>query len=97
MCRERGAIAIFASVNDIHLNTGETSSENVEVLISLVNRADGFSKCLNAISIGKVVYDPGYRIDDASSSTPRVKARSQFRIAAPDLPLLYESFTSLKI
>jgi len=39
---------------------------------------------------GKVYYDPGIKLENASTS-PRTKQRSQFRIKSANLPALYHS------
>jgi hypothetical protein len=51
-----------------------------------------FTKYLNAMQAGMVVYDPGPKLTDASSDRSRVKARSQFRISVKNLSILYEKF-----
>ncbi len=55
-----------------------------------VFRGEGteFPLFLKALSAGAVCYDPGLKLENAST-TPRIKARSQFRILARDLNLLY--------
>jgi len=44
---------------------------------------------LNAVNEGKVYYDPGIKLEDASTSKPKTKKRSQFRVVSKDLPALY--------
>lgn len=51
-----------------------------------------FSRYLRALSIGKVVFDPGSKIDGVDSVSPKVKARSQFRVARRHVSHLYERF-----
>ena len=48
-------------------------------------------RLLSALASGKVYYDPGIKLEDATTR-PRVKRRSQFRIASKNLGELYESF-----
>ena len=50
-----------------------------------------FSRYLTALAAGKVVFDPGSKIDGVDSVTPKVKARSQFRVAKRELSSLYET------
>lgn len=52
----------------------------------------GVSKLLGAISAGKIFYDPGITMKDASGSRRPIKRRSQFRVNAANLPCLYESY-----
>ena len=49
-----------------------------------------FLHFLRAMSEGKVYYDPGIKLEDASTDHPKPKRRSQFRIKSADLPLLYD-------
>lgn len=56
-----------------------------------------FSRYLNALANGLVVFDPGSKIDGAETEKPRVKARSQFRVAKGKLSVLYESFESVNL
>jgi hypothetical protein len=51
-----------------------------------------FGRFLKAMSVGHVYYDPGIKLESASTSHPAVKRRSQFRIAFPDLRTLYHKF-----
>ena len=51
-----------------------------------------FTKYLNAMQAGMVVYDPGPKLTDASTDHSKVKARSQFRISVRNLSVLYEKF-----
>lgn len=49
-----------------------------------------FSLFLNAVSNGVVYYDPGIKIEKASSNSPLIKRRSQFRINHKQLSALYK-------
>jgi hypothetical protein len=51
-----------------------------------------FGRFLKAMSVGQVYYDPGIKLESASTPHPVVKRRSQFRIAFPDLRVLYHRF-----
>lgn len=42
-----------------------------------------------------VCYDPGIKMEEASSERPKIKRRSQFRVAFDELPLLYRRFESV--
>ena len=48
-----------------------------------------FLKFLAGIASGKVYYDPGIKIEKASSKKPLIKRRSQFRVKPIDLKHLY--------
>ena len=45
---------------------------------------------LKAFASGSVYYDPAIKVEEASSEKPKIKRRSQFRVAHADLPRLYE-------
>lgn len=59
-------------------------------IIMLYENTD-FLRFLSAIDAGSIVYDPGLKIEAASSPAPRMKRRSQFRIRQALLPALYAS------
>ncbi|MGA7256644.1 MAG: MvaI/BcnI family restriction endonuclease [Terracidiphilus sp.] len=44
---------------------------------------------LDAVSDGAVYYDPGIKMENASTARPQIKRRSQFRIKSAQIPLLY--------
>ena len=46
-------------------------------------------RLLRAVADGKVYYDPGVKLEGASSSSPTIKRRSQFRVGLADLERLY--------
>jgi hypothetical protein len=56
-----------------------------------------FSKFLTAMDKGRVVFDPGSKIEGIASGSPRVKARSQFRILRRDLASLYDTVESVEL
>ena len=48
-----------------------------------------FNRLLKAIASGLVYYDPGVKLESASSRTPVTKRRSQFRVRSVDISALY--------
>lgn len=56
-----------------------------------------FEKLLNGLATGAVYYDPGSKVTDASTTKPRVKARSQFRIGRKNLAQLYDRFSEVPL
>lgn len=56
-----------------------------------------FQLFLSATADGLVYYDPGIKIENATSQNPKIKKRSQFRIAHKNLSKLYQKFESLKL
>jgi hypothetical protein len=56
-----------------------------------------FEYFLKAISDGKVVYDPGIKLEKQVSGNWKAKARSQFRINFKDLASLYENFEEVDV
>lgn len=51
---------------------------------------------LKAVSAGKIYYDPGIKLENAST-LPRIKRRSQFRIRSVDLPDLYYNMKTVNL
>lgn len=47
---------------------------------------------LSATAAAAVYYDPGIKLENASSEKPKIKKRSQFRISPKNLPTLYSHF-----
>ena len=52
---------------------------------------------LKAFAAGKIYYDPAVKIEDASSSKPKIKRRSQFRVAHSDLMQLYQRHETVRL
>jgi len=63
----------------------------------LLGERTDFEKYLRALASGAVVFDPGSKVDGLATSRPRVKARSQFRIAKKRLSILYENFDEIDL
>lgn len=53
-------------------------------------RGADFTLVLTALNNGWVVYDPGIKLENASSSSPKTKQRSQFRVKVATLSALYQ-------
>lgn len=51
-----------------------------------------FGRFIGALFSGKVYYDPGIKMEGASTPRPLLKRRSQFRIKFEDLSSIYERF-----
>ena len=62
-----------------------------------LGRQTDFLRFLGATSLGHVVYDPGIKVENNSSSKPREKRRSQFRIPFGHLDELYADFTAFDV
>ncbi len=56
-----------------------------------------FELFLTSMQEGKVFYDPGIKLEGASSYSPKIKRRSQFRINHKDLSALYQKFEILQL
>ncbi len=56
-----------------------------------------FNMLLSAISEGHVYYDPGIKLEKASSDSPKLKRRNQFRINHRHLQNLYTEFEFLNV
>lgn len=55
----------------------------------LLGQETDFFRFLNAMAAGHVYYDPGIKLEEASSKNPKVKRRSQFRVRVQRLRELY--------
>ena len=55
----------------------------------LLGEGAEFRRLLGAFHEGKVYYDPGIKLEGVSTSKPKAKKRSQFRVSSKDLPALY--------
>jgi hypothetical protein len=53
-----------------------------------------FLRFLGALALGRVVYDPGIKVEENSSGKPKEKRRSQFRISFGNLDSLYDKFSA---
>lgn len=56
----------------------------------LLGEGSDFLLFLEAMSVGAVYYDPGIKLEGASTDSPKTKRRSQFRIKSKDLGSLYQ-------
>lgn len=52
---------------------------------------------LGSLHSGSVYYDPGIKLEKASSTTPKLKRRNQFRVAHKNLHALYNEFEFLDL
>ncbi len=59
-------------------------------MIKLGEGAD-VTNLLSCFAEGIIYYDPGIKMEDASTSKPKIKRRSQFRIKTGDIEKLYKS------
>ena len=56
-----------------------------------------FEMILSAMHVGSVYYDPGIKLEYASTNTPKIKRRSQFRVNHRHLDSLYKRFEFLDL
>ncbi len=59
---------------------------------ALLGEGTDLSRYLAAVCSGKVIFDPGSKVMNASSPKSTVKARSQFRMPVKHLAVLYQKF-----
>lgn len=52
---------------------------------------------LASAASGAVYYDPGIKLENASTAHPQIKRRSQFRIKSAQIPLLYRSLEEVDL
>jgi hypothetical protein len=65
-------------------------------IVRLGEQSD-FTLALKAITGTQVFYDPGIKLEKASTSKSKVKARSQFRVLTKDLNALYKNMTDVDL
>ena len=63
--------------------------------VRLAQRMDSL-RLLRALSAGAVYYDPGIKLEHASTGT-EVKRRSQFRVASRNIAALYETVETVEV
>ncbi len=51
-----------------------------------------FEMILSAMQLGTVFYDPGIKLEYASSDKPKIKRRNQFRVSHKNIDSLYKKF-----
>jgi hypothetical protein len=56
-----------------------------------------FIRLLMAFEEGVIYYDPGIKLENASSGKPKMKLRSQFRIKSRDIPAIYGKVETVKV
>lgn len=56
-----------------------------------------FERFLSAISSGAIWYDPGIKLEGVSTTQPRLKRRSQFRIRSANLARMYRQFEEVPL
>lgn len=56
-----------------------------------------FLRFLKAMAEGKVYYDPGIKLEGATTASPRTKRRSQFRIKSAKIGVLYANLETKSI
>ena len=64
--------------------------------IRLAEQPD-FVRLLNAFNSGVVYYDPGIKLEQASTDKPKIKMRSQFRIKSRDIPDIYGKVETVNV
>ncbi len=64
--------------------------------VRLAQRTDGL-RLLKAMACGAVYYDPGIKLEQASTAKPTHKKRSQFRVASKNIAALYEAVELVEV
>jgi len=64
--------------------------------VRLAQKTDAL-RLLKALAAGAVYYDPGIKLEQASSDNPASKKRSQFRVASKGIAALYESVETVEV
>ncbi|MHB1237745.1 MAG: MvaI/BcnI family restriction endonuclease [Gallionella sp.] len=63
---------------------------------ALLGEGTDFNRYLAALCAGRVIFDPGSKVMNASTEKSTVKARSQFRMSVRHLAELYKKFGPVK-
>lgn len=63
----------------------------------LLGEGAEFGRFLAAVEAGKVYYDPGIKVEKASTAKPITKRRSQFRVNSKDIPMLYSAIRMVDV
>lgn len=64
--------------------------------VRLAQKTDGL-RLLKAMACGAVYYDPGIKLEQASTERPTSKKRSQFRVASKNIAALYETVETVDV
>ena len=64
--------------------------------VRLAMRTD-FLRLLRALAAGAVYYDPGVKVEQASTARSSHKGRSQFRVVSRNIPSLYETVELVEV
>lgn len=59
---------------------------------ALLGEGTDFNRYLSELCAGRVIFDPGSKVMNASTAKSSVKARSQFRMSVKYLTKLYQKF-----
>jgi hypothetical protein len=62
----------------------------------LAQRTDSL-RLLRAFASGAMYYDPGIKLEKASTEKPKQKKRSQFRVASKNIAALYERVETVEV
>lgn len=65
-------------------------------IVRMCEKTD-FLLFLKSLSDGNISYEPGIKMEGASTHNPKMKRRSQFRTNFSDIPLLYEKFDDVQL
>ena len=64
--------------------------------VRLAQRTDSL-RLLRAFASGAMYYDPGIKLEQASTDKPKSKKRSQFRVASKHITALYETVETVEV
>jgi len=64
--------------------------------VRLAQKTDSL-RLLRAFAAGTVYYDPGIKLENASTEEAKSKKRSQFRVASKNIAALYETVETVEV
>lgn len=91
-CRKHAAAAYI----QYESAKGSPNSYRYKSPVILGEESD-FPMFLSALASGNIIYDPASKLAGVSTAKPKSKARSQFRISAKKLGLLYKKIEKISI
>ncbi|NJM54629.1 MAG: hypothetical protein HC841_00690 [Verrucomicrobiae bacterium] len=62
-----------------------------------IERVIALASDAGEVASGSVYYNPGIKLENASTAEPKSKKRSQFRVASRNITALYETVETVEV
>ena len=89
--------AEFERAAAIYRQAGHESELVLSVSGQSGDGPSGTDTALRAFAAGTMYYDPGIKLENASTDKPKPKKRSQFRVASKNIAALYETVEAVEL